>query len=153
MTKKMLFLLVVAGLALAFTTSSVYAGSEFPEVIKIEADGIIAKKGDKYKAVTFKHKAHSGYGYTCSDCHHDDKGKSIEGLKAGDSVQKCIECHSNLSMGKDDKKKKDSYYYAFHGKGTESCKGCHKAYNTKKGFKKKDKGYAPNGCTDCHKKK
>jgi len=146
----MLFLLLVASMSFIFGTAVVFAGSDYPEKVTFNTPGI---EKDKYDAVTFNHKAHAELGYTCAECHHDDKGKSIKGLKKGDSVQKCIECHSNIGMSRDDKKAKDSYYAAFHDKGTESCKGCHKAYNHKKGLKKNDKGYAPNGCTDCHEKK
>lgn len=150
MTKKMLFLLLVASMCTVFTVSAIHAGANPPDEIILDTPGI---KGDKYFEAKFTHKKHSDLGYKCSECHHDDKGKAIEGLKAGDAVQKCIECHSNLSMGKEDKKKKDSYYFAFHGKGQESCKGCHRAYNTKKKLKKGMEGYAPNGCNDCHKAK
>lgn len=149
MIRKMLFLLLAASMGMIFSVSAIQAGDAPADEIIINQEGI---KGDKYKEVTFTHKKHADLGYKCSECHHDDKGEAIEGLKAGDPVQKCVECHSNLAMDKDSKKLKDSYYYAFHAKGKESCKGCHKAHNGKK-LKKGMDGYAPNGCGDCHKSK
>lgn len=150
MSKKILFLLVVASISVMFAATCVTAGTKFVDEIILDTPGI---KKDKYKEAKFTHKKHVDYGFTCAQCHHDDKGKSIKGLKKGDNVQKCIECHSGLKMDKESKKDKMSYYYAFHGKGTESCKGCHKAYNKKKKLKKGMDGYAPNSCADCHEKK
>jgi hypothetical protein len=154
MNKKLLTLLLLAGIAVIFCTTGLHAGSEYPDKVVFDTEGIIGKGGklkDKYPKLVFNHTAHSDdYGYTCGQCHHDDKRKAIEGLKKGDDVQKCIECHSNLDI-KD--KSKDSYYKSMHSKkGSESCSGCHKAYNKKKKLKSKDKGAAPTSCNKCHKK-
>jgi Class III cytochrome C family len=114
-------------------------------------------KGD----VPFSHKKHSEdyvkayakiYPNGCGDCHHDDKGKPIAGLKADSKVQACIECHKKCGeapKGKDapklDKKQKLDYHSeAFH----DNCIGCHKEFN--KEFKPKK---APVTCNDCHPKK
>lgn len=152
MNKKLVTLLIIALAAITFGATNIIAGTKFPEKTTFDTPGI---KGDKYEKAEFNHVAHSDkYGYTCGDCHHDDKGKALKDLKVGDDVQKCIECHSNLSLDKKEKKKKDNYYRAMHS-GKESCKGCHKKFNkpikaAAKKAKKKAEGLAPTACKGCH---
>lgn len=100
--------------------------------------------------VTFHHEKHSapkpdGYGLNCGECHHDAKGKPLTGLKPGEPVKKCADCHSKPGKPKRErgispeewKSMQLKYYYgAIH----ENCVGCHK----------KMKG--PVKCTECHPK-
>ncbi len=105
----------------------------------------------KMGIVTFHHEKHyapkpEGYGLGCGDCHHDADGKPLTGLKPGDPVEKCTDCHSEPGKPKrepgvspeDWKSIQLEYYYgAIH----ENCVGCHK--EMKKG---------PVKCTECHPK-
>ena len=88
----------------------------------------------------------------CGVCHHDDKGKPLANLKAGDNVQRCIECHKKPSerpKGKGAPKLKKKQRLEYHAEALHyNCKDCHKAFNKK--FKTKA---APTTCTKCHPKK
>jgi len=131
------FLLVSAG---------IYAGSTPPDVIDLNTKGT---KG----IVKFSHKKHhTDYKLGCGECHHDANHKPLNNLKAGDNVQKCIDCHKKPGekpKGKGAPKltKKQELEYvaeAFH----DNCKGCHRDYDRKNKTKK-----APTTCSKCHSKK
>jgi len=157
-----LFGLLTVAIATLFLTSGLYAGSQPPDVIKMQSKGYA--KHTK-PIVTFEHKKHAE-DYTkanpklfpngCGDCHHDASGKSLKNLKAGDEVQSCITCHKEPgqkpSKEKLNKKEKIKKYHAeaIH----ENCGGCHSDFNKAKKLKSSDKGAAPikSRCNDCHKK-
>ncbi len=77
--------------------------------------------------VLFDHKTHisdSGYGISCTDCHHN--------LEEGDTnPQTCGECHESESEDPDVPKKSDALH--------NQCIGCHK-----------DAGAGPEKCSSCH---
>ena len=148
---------ISVGLAVLFISVSIYAGTTVPDVIKMSD-----KAYEKHKKgiVTFTHKKHIEE-YTaahpeffkagCGECHHDANGKPLE-LKAGDPVQKCIECHKipgERPKGKDAPKLKKKERLQYHAEALHyNCKDCHKK------FKKKTKSKnAPTTCTKCHPKK
>ncbi len=145
---------LAAGIAVLFAAGSIVAAGKAPDVIKMQNKAYEHKKG----IVEFTHKKHAEdyakkapnlYKNACGECHHDDKGKALSGLKDGDPVQSCFECHKKpgeAPKGKGapklDKKAKLEYHAeALH----DNCKGCHKAFN--KEFKTKD---APTTCAKCH---
>ncbi|MCG8635861.1 MAG: cytochrome c family protein [Desulfobacterales bacterium] len=153
MNKRFITLLLAAVLAVIFVSTGLHAGTEVADTFKMEDPGYKKrKKGPpKFKLVEFTHKKHAeDYGISCGDCHHDDKGKPIEGLKMGDDVQKCSECHNKFK--KDKKNKKDIMVHenAMH----KNCITCHKDFNKKKNPKDKKgmKGPAPASCGKCHPK-
>ncbi len=105
-----------------------------------------------YAAVKDVVKINTLYPNGCGDCHHDDKGKPIAGLKADSKVQACIECHKKCGeapKGKDAPKLDKKQKLEYHGEALhDNCIGCHKEFN--KEFKPKK---APVTCNDCHPKK
>ncbi|MBL0731279.1 MAG: cytochrome c3 family protein [Desulfosarcina sp.] len=147
---------LVVGIAVVAVLSIVpglYAGTEVSDVIRMDNKAYAKhKKG----IVDFTHKKHvEEYKVGCAECHHDENGKPLENLKAGDEVQPCMECHKKASYikGKEAKglsKEKQREYHAnaIH----DNCKACHKKFNKKKGLKSKDKGAAPTTCKACHPK-
>lgn len=149
MNKRLITLLLAAGIAVIFVATGIQAGTDVKDTITMEDPGY---KKHKKGLVEFTHKKHAeDYGISCGDCHHDDKGKPLAGLKMGDNVQKCSECHNKFK--KDKKNKKDIMVHenAMH----ENCIECHKEYNMKKdpADKKGTKGPAPASCSKCHPKK
>ena len=135
MGKRSVIVLAAICVALMFSAGAIYAGTDVKDVFKMERPEY---KEHKKAIVEFTHKKHADeYKIGCGECHHDDKGKPIEGLKMGDDVQKCIECHkipAEAPKGKKAKKKltkkekiKDYHAEALHA----NCKGCHKSYNKK----------------------
>jgi Class III cytochrome C family len=149
MCKRSLMLLtVVVGMLTLFVAASIFAGTVAPDVIPLENKAYTHKKG----IIQFSHKKHATeYGASCCECHHDADGKPLTGLKDGDPVQGCFECHNKPGELKGKKakglSKKEKLMYhanALH----ENCKGCHKAYNKKNKTKA-----APTTCTKCHPKK
>ncbi len=155
MNKKLITLLLAAGIAVVFVATSLHAGTEVADTITMETKGYKKRKkgAPKFKLVEFTHKKHiEEYELSCGECHHDDKGKPLE-LKMGDDVQTCDTCHNKFKKkkkkGKKGKKaKKDMMVHenALHG----NCIGCHKDYNKKMG--KAKNGPAPTKCGGCHKK-
>jgi mono/diheme cytochrome c family protein len=148
-------LAMILAVACLFFAGGIFA--KVADVIKIENKGCTNTKGEN----SFSHKKHAEdyvkeyaklYPNGCGDCHHDDKGKPIAGLKADSKVQSCIDCHKKCGeapKGKDapklEKKAKLDYIAeAYH----DNCIGCHKEFN--KEFKPKK---APVTCNDCHPKK
>lgn len=153
MNKKIFTLLLAAGIAVVFTASGIQAGSTVDDVITMKSkilDATRKKSPDAEKPcklVEFTHKKHhEEYKISCGDCHHDKEGKPLADLKAGDDVQKCEECHSNVKAG--DKTFQGKYKAkpvdimqlesAIH----ENCIGCHKEKGLTVGTK----------CGDCHTK-
>jgi NAD-dependent SIR2 family protein deacetylase len=156
MRKKHLIIIAVFGIAVLFAATGIYAGTTVPDVIKMDNK---AYSKHKKGIATFSHKKHAeDYKAGCGECHHDADNKPLDNLKIGDDVQNCIECHTKASRpprakkgeAKLSKKEKMTYHaYAIH----VNCKGCHKEFNKKKGFKSKDSGAAPTSCAKCHPKK
>ena len=164
-------ILILMGMAMFFTAVGIYAATDVPDVIKLENK---AYKKHTKGIVSFSHKKHSDdyakahpklYKNGCGECHHDDQGKPLSNLKAGDAVQGCIACHKEPGpmpskekkamrkekLSKEEQKKKKMAYHAeaIH----ENCRGCHKAYNKKNKLKSKDPKAAPTTCKKCHPKK
>jgi len=147
----MIFL--IAAIAVLSIVPGLYAGTEAPDVIKMENKAYAKhKKG----IVDFTHKKHADdYKIGCAECHHDENGKPLENLKAGDDVKTCIECHKiaeyikgKAAKGLSKEKQREYHANALH----DNCKGCHKKFNKKNGLKSKDKGAAPTTCKACHPK-
>ena len=94
MNKKLITLLLAAGLAVIFVATGLQAGTTVKDTLTMEDAGY---KKHKKGLVEFTHKKHAEeYGISCGECHHDDKGKALTGLKMGDNVQKCSECHNKF---------------------------------------------------------
>ena len=151
MNKRLITLLLAAGIAVIFVATGLQAGTTVSDVLTLETDGYKKRKkgAPKFKLVEFTHKKHAeDYGISCGECHHDDKGKPLANLKMGDDVQKCSECHNKFK--KDKKNKKDILVHenAMHG----NCIDCHKEVNIKAGDPKGKKGPAPTSCAKCHEK-
>lgn len=163
MRKSILYVMAILGLALLFASTAIYAGTTVPDVIKMEKD--VYKEHTK-GIVEFSHKKHAEdyakkhpdlYKNGCGDCHHDDKGKPLKNLKAGDDVKDCIECHKKPGeMPRDEKKalrakkvsrdKMKEAELEYHAEAIhENCRGCHRE------FKKMTKSRAaPTTCLKCH---
>ncbi len=153
MNKRLITLLLAAGIAVIFVATGLQAGTSVEDTFKMEDAGYKKRKkgAPKFKLVEFTHKKHTEeYGVSCGECHHDKDGKALEGLKMGDDVQKCSECHNKFK--KDKKNKKDIMVHenAMH----RNCIDCHKAFNKEKNPKDKKgmKGPAPASCGKCHAK-
>ncbi len=102
--------------------------------------------------VPFTHSKHiNEYNTVCGECHHDDKGQPLDGLKMSDDVQSCFDCHSKPGERPKGKKPKLSKNerLEYHAEALHyNCKGCHKSYN-----KKNKTRVAPTICKKCHSKK
>ncbi len=151
MNKKLITLLLAAGIAVIFAATGLQAGTDVKDTFMMKSEGYQKRKkgAPKFKLVEFTHKKHTEeYEISCGECHHDDKGKPIDGLTMESSVQKCGECHNKFK--KDKKNKKDIMVHenALHG----NCISCHKELNKKAGDPKGLKGPAPASCGKCHKK-
>ncbi|MEN8691079.1 MAG: cytochrome c3 family protein [Desulfobacterales bacterium] len=156
MKTRSLLIAMVIGAAVVFFAAGIYAATKVEDMVKIQDKGCEYTKG----IVEFSHKKHSEdyakkspdlYKDKCGTCHHDDKGKPLVDIAAGQEVKRCIECHKKCGeppKGKDapklsDKEKLEYVAQAFH----VNCRDCHKAYN--KANKTKA---APTTCTKCHPK-
>ncbi|MBW1650552.1 MAG: cytochrome c3 family protein [Deltaproteobacteria bacterium] len=147
--KKKLLLLAVAVLFVSFFISAgLFADSTPQDIINMESKAYTEhKKG----ICEFPHKKHAeDLKLECGTCHHDDKGAALE-LKAGDDVQKCIECHNKPGekpKGKDAPKLTPKQKREYHADMMHAqCKGCHKDYNKENKTKA-----APATCKGCHPK-
>jgi hypothetical protein len=157
-----LVVMLILATAVMFVSTGLYAGTKAPDVIKMQNK---AYAKHTKPIVTFEHKKHMEvytkanpklYPNGCGDCHHDQNGKPLKDLKAGNEVKSCIECHKEPGQKpakeKLDKKEKIKKYQAeaIH----ENCGGCHSDFNKAKKLKSSDKGAAPtkSRCKDCHKK-
>jgi hypothetical protein len=150
MNKRLITLLLAAGIAVIFVATGLQAGTKVKDVMTMESDGYAKRKKapPKFNFIEFTHEKHTtDYKLSCGECHHDKDGKALE-LKAGDDVQKCGECHNKFK--KDKKNKKDILVHenALH----RNCIDCHIAFNKTKGDPKGKKGPAPASCGKCHKK-
>jgi hypothetical protein len=156
MNKKDLLIFAMAGAAVLFAATALYAGSTMHDVIKME-DAYAHTKG----IVEFSHAKHiNEYKAACGECHHDANHKPLNDLKEGDNVQKCIECHKkpgevSTELKKEWKAKKikrdeqTKLELEYHAEALHAnCQGCHKDYNKKNKTKA-----APTTCTKCHPKK
>lgn len=155
MNKKGLLVTTIITFAVIFAAAALYAGTEVPDVIKMQNDYEHTKG-----IVEFSHKKHGAdYKAGCGECHHDENNQPLDTLKAGDHVQKCIECHKKPGeVPKDLKKKwrdkkikkkeKDKLAREFHAEALhDNCRGCHKKWN-----KKNKSKAAPTTCVKCHPK-
>lgn len=164
MNKKLLALLLIAGIGVIFLTTGLHAGTKVADVITMESK--VYKKRSKgpdnkkkpTKLCEFTHKKHAeDYKIDCGSCHHDDKGQPLK-LKMGDDVQKCGECHNRAKAVKKDAKfngiavgkKKPVDILAHKNALHENCIGCHMKLNMEAGDPKGKKGPAPTGCKACH---
>lgn len=150
MNKRLITLLLAAGIAVIFVATGLQAGTEVKDTFTLETDGYKKRKKapPKFNLVEFTHAKHAvDYKISCGECHHDKDGKALE-LKAGDDVQGCGECHNKFK--KDKKNKKDIMVHenALH----RNCIDCHKEINIKAGDPKGRKGPAPTSCGKCHTK-
>jgi len=156
MNKKGFLIITTIGFIVLFASVALYAGSDAPAVIKMQND-----YEHKKEIVVFTHEKHvDAYKNGCGACHHDENNKPLDNLKAGDSVQKCIECHSKpgeVPKAEKDKWKKEKLKKAeknklarqWHAEAVhDNCRDCHKAYNKKNKTKA-----APTTCVKCHPKK
>ncbi len=168
MIKKHLLTVATVVISTIFIAAGIYA-KKVPMMIELNDP---AYKKHKEGIVKFTHGKHQTeyakeypefYKNSCGECHHDKDNKPLTGLKEGDDVQKCIECHKIPSevpkklkkkwrkkkISKDEKKKKRLEYHAeaFH----DNCRDCHKKYNKK--YKPKKAKKAPISCKTCHPKK
>jgi hypothetical protein len=156
MNKKGFLIFTTICSVILFAAVALYAGSDVPVVIKMQND-----YEHKKAIVEFTHEKHvKDYKGGCGDCHHDENNKPLNSLKAGDPVQKCIECHSKpgevpkdvkakwkkekVKKGEKDKLSRQWHAEAIH----DNCRGCHKAFNKKNKTKA-----APTTCVKCHPKK
>ena len=136
MNKKLLTLLLAAGIAVIFAATGLHAGTECKPVMTMEDPGYKTRKKapPKFKLVEFTHQKHvQEYKISCGDCHHDNEGKPLTELKKGDDVQKCSECHNKFKKDKNNKKDIMVHENALHG----NCVGCHKELNKKAGDPKR----------------
>lgn len=163
--KKHLLTVATVVISTIFIAAGIYA-KKVPDIIELNDP---AYEKHKKGIVNFTHGKHQTeyakdypefYKNGCGECHHDKDNKPLAGLKEGDDVQKCIECHKIPSevpkklkkewrkkkISKDEKKKKRMEYHAeaLH----DNCRGCHKLFNKKYKPKK-----APTTCAKCHPKK
>ena len=148
MNKKLLTLFLAVGIAVIFVATGLYAGTDVPDTITMNFNKYKkrTKMPPKYKFVEFAHKKHhEEYKISCGECHHDKDKKPLD-LKAGDHVQKCVECHTKLKKNKKDRKDILVLENAMH----DNCRGCHKEVNIKAGDPKGKKGPAPTTCNKCH---
>ena len=147
----------MAAVAILFLAAGIHAGTEMQDVMKLESPEYEThEKG----IVEFSHKKHSDeyakkapdlYKNGCGECHHDENNKPLATLKAGDNVQRCIECHKKPGerpKGKGAPKLTKSQKLEYHAEALHmNCRVCHKKYN--KANKTKA---APTTCTKCHPK-
>ncbi|MFO7885473.1 MAG: cytochrome c3 family protein [Desulfobacteraceae bacterium] len=149
MSKKILALMLIAGVAILFSSSGIFAGTEVADTFKMET-----KEYAKHSKglVEFSHKKHAeDYGAKCGDCHHDADGTPLNDLKMTDDVQKCIECHKGTEKVRGEKISKAEKIQKYHQDAMHAnCKDCHRDYNKEKGYDRKSTEAAPTGCSDCH---
>ncbi|MFN2436187.1 MAG: cytochrome c3 family protein [Desulfotignum sp.] len=153
MKRKLILLLLVAGMAAIFAATALQAGTEVEDSFEITTPGYDdanRKKGPpQFKPMIFTHKKHAeDYDISCGECHHDDTGTPIAGLKMGDDVQPCYECHNIFEKTKENRRDIMVHENAMHG----NCRECHKQVNIDAGDPKGRTGPAPTSCNGCHEK-
>ena len=149
MNKKLITLLLAAGISVMFVATGLHAGTQVKDTITMETKGYKKRKktAPKFKLVEFTHKKHmEDYKLSCGECHHDKDGKALD-LKMGDNVQTCDACHNKFKSNKKNKKDIMVHKNALHA----NCIGCHKDFN-KKATGNAKKGPAPTKCGGCHPK-
>ena len=149
----------IIGVIFLFAAAGLYAAAAIPDVIKMQNK---AYAKHTRPIVEFHHKVHAEdypkkhpefYKNSCGECHHDDNGKPLTDLKAGDTVKGCIECHSKPGelIGRKAKGLSEKELLEYHANALhDNCRGCHRDYNKANKLKSKDEGYAPTTCTQCH---
>jgi len=138
MKKKFMCLLMALFAGLLLVNLGDLIADEPPDDIVIDNEGY---ETDRKGPVTFSHLNHyEDYEVTCEECHHDYQGGENV-WKEGDTVKKCLECHSPLENQGDVKKLQIAYH--------KNCKNCHRQL-AKEGISE-DAPYKQ--CTDCHEKK
>lgn len=151
MSRKLLVVLISITVSVLFAGTGLYAGTEIKDTFKLNTK----EYAEHTKSlVEFSHKKHAEeYGAKCGECHHDENGKPLK-LKMGDNVQRCVECHKETGKKpKGEKLKKAEKIKKYHKEALHAnCVGCHKAWNKKKGYKRKDPEAAPQSCSQCHPK-
>ncbi|MEA2084435.1 MAG: cytochrome c3 family protein [Thermodesulfobacteriota bacterium] len=148
--RSILVLATIFGFAVMYAATGAFAGTDVDDMIRMENK---AYEKHKKAIVDFSHTKHNvDYKIECGECHHDENAKPIEGLKIGDNVQGCIECHKipsrkpRAKKGEAPMSQKEKLEY--HAEAIHlNCKGCHKSANKKAGNKN-----APTSCTKCHPK-
>lgn len=153
--RNLLIVVSIVGIATLFIAGSIFAAGKAPDVIKMQN-----KAYEKHTkgVVEFSHKKHMDdyakkspefYKNKCGECHHDDKGKPLAGLKDGDPVKSCAECHKKPGekpKGKDAPKLTKQQELEYHAEAIhDNCRGCHKNFN-----KKTNSKAAPETCAKCH---
>jgi len=149
MNKKLLALLFAIGISVCFAVTALYAETEFPPEITMDYNPYVKRKyvPPKHEVFVFSHEIHNlEYEISCGDCHHDKDGKPLMELETGDSVQQCVECHTELEKTKKNRKSIMLLENAIHA----NCKVCHKRINIDAGDPKGRKGPAPVSCKACH---
>jgi len=143
MNKKLLTLLLTAGISVLFLATGLYAGTEFSDEITIDYNKYEKRMfgPSARNFVNFPHKNHNiDYEISCDECHHID-------LKLGDEVQPCAECHIELTPTKKNRKSIMLLRNAYHA----SCIECHKAFNKEAGDPRGfDESAPPTSCSECH---
>lgn len=156
--RNLMLIALLIGAAALFLAAGINAGTTVPDIVRMENP---AYEKHKKGIVEFTHQKHAvDYQAGCGECHHDAEGKALDGLKEGDEVQPCMECHQKPGeMPKAEKKamrdqkipkpeqkiKKLEYHAeALH----YNCRDCHKKFNKANGTKA-----APTTCSKCHPKK
>lgn len=135
MTKKFVaFLMILFSVCLVYFARDLSAVDP-PEDMMIKNEGY---KPDRKGPVIFSHLNHAeDYEVSCMQCHHqyrDGENVWIE----GDSVKKCVACHSPV----ENRGRVKKLSIAFH----KNCKTCHR--NLAREGISKDAPYKK--CTDCH---
>ena len=145
-----------------FIAAGIYAGTAVEDVIPMDTKayekhtkGIVQFSHQKHQT-DYAEKHPNFYKNGCGECHHDENNKPLTGLKPGDDVKKCIECHKKpgyvtgkKAKGLSKEQKREFHANALH----DNCRACHRKYNKKNKLKSKSKGYAPTTCKSCHPKK
>jgi hypothetical protein len=126
--------------AVAETSSVQETG--LPDVIVMHADYPHTKT-----LVTFSHKKHiTDYKVTCGQCHHDDAGEPRTDLRVGDSVDPCMDCHSEPGQSPRGAKLSKTERLEYHADALHYlCRGCHEKFKMEGGA-----GAAPTACSKCH---
>jgi len=151
MNKKLLTWLLATGIAVIFVATGLYAGTDVPDTITMDYNQYKkrTKQPPNSKFIEFTHKKHNEeYKISCGECHHDKDAKPLD-LKAGDNVQKCVECHTKLEKEKK-KKGEEADILVLENAIHKNCDDCHTKVNIEAGDPKGKKGPAPTTCTKCH---
>jgi hypothetical protein len=145
MKQSILVVAFIAVVSLLFA-AGLYAGTKAAAEIDMKA-AYEHTKG----IVKFTHQKHvTTHKVACGECHHDDKGKPLTGLKDGDPVKKCFDCHNKPGelKGKKAEGLSKAEKLMYHANALhDNCIECHKKFN-----KDNKTTTAPDKCNDCHPK-